>query len=348
MEIGGQTLQVIQRLGLAGGAYVNSSKPSGVKVAGENEQKDLFTGTEDLEELEEEEKGSKPRQEIPAEYTTRFDEERDLTPYLQIVDDIARSRDGNGDINTLSDTERLNLARALSGYGVDVLSNLESSKLKILLVDPNNPNSTGGMSWQSNVEGGSIGGGYMRGEKTIYLNQGEFNHQEGIQGRTVKNTRHEVGHAVDDMLAPDGLNPNKRYYESSENGELQGLWRNYTERIKDNPDTQWEQYADRSIFGPHEYLAEGIAHYQYNDLTKQELLEKDPELYKVVEQVLNDAKDPALPDEQKKSPLGNIAEGIGDFVGGIANAIANAIGSVIKGIGDAIGGFFSGLFGKGA
>lgn len=353
--IGENTGNLLQRMGLQGGTLPKSAfatpaeekdgpgERSSSPGSASRTSGDIFARTDELDELEGEEAAGKPKEAYPQEFY-RFDENADLSPYLAIVDQMARQRDENGQEVNLTDTERQNLARALSSYDPATLQNISDSKVRILLVDPNNPNSTGNMQWGDNGHGGYVNGGYNRLDKTISLRQDQFNNPDGLQPKDVFSTRHEIGHAIDDMLVPDGIHNDERpYAESTTDPRIIRSYVDYMKKIENNPDAKWEDYANRETFGPHEYLAEGIAHYMQSDETRRELQEKDPQLYQQIEEILNKSKDTSLPDKQQQGFLGNLCEGIGDAVKGITDAIGN----VIKGIGDAIGGLFKGLFGQG-
>lgn len=101
---------------------------------------------------------------------------------------------------------------------------------------------------------------------------------------------HELGHALDDLAAPDGNG--KPVLKSEIDPEVARMHRAYCERVdqlhwwqKLCHRTQWSDYARTS---PQEYLAEGVMDYTRSPHHNERLRKADPELHAYVQGLLVD------------------------------------------------------------
>ncbi|MCE7873411.1 hypothetical protein DYH09_23970 [bacterium CPR1] len=106
----------------------------------------------------------------------------------------------------------------------------------------------------------------------------------------VSTVLHELGHALDDLAAPD--EGEKPVLRSERDPRLQQLHQSYCRRVdelswwqKFCSQTMWSDYARTS---PQEYLAEGVMDFTRSPHHNQRLLRADPELHAYVQGLLVD------------------------------------------------------------
>jgi hypothetical protein len=127
--------------------------------------------------------------------------------------------------------------------------------------------------------------GYYLNEKKVALI-----HQDKLKGQTAA---HELGHAVDDLAAPDvkapksgqGINGSDTLvkFKSDEDPQVQKLYTDYMKRTENykpgdmkSMKNVWSEYARTN---KREYIAEGTAMYEQNQSSQQLLKQEDPGLY---------------------------------------------------------------------
>ena len=122
---------------------------------------------------------------------------------------------------------------------------------------------------------------YYPSRKTVSL---------GARRQSADTLVHELGHALDDLAAPDSQDG--PVLGSQADSRLQGLYEDYVRRVEAAPGWQrslergavWSDYATTS---PQEYLAEGIMQASRNPRSEARLLQQDPGLLGYVRDLMN-------------------------------------------------------------
>lgn len=106
----------------------------------------------------------------------------------------------------------------------------------------------------------------------------------------VSTVLHELGHALDDLAAPD--EGEKPVLRSERDPRLQQLHQSYCQRVDEL--SWWQKFCSRTMWSdyartnPQEYLAEGVMDFTRSPHHNQRLLQADPELHAYVQGLLVD------------------------------------------------------------
>lgn len=122
---------------------------------------------------------------------------------------------------------------------------------------------------------------YYPGSKTLHI---------AARRLDASTVLHELGHAIDDLAAPDvGGKPVLR---SEVDTRVAGMHKAYCERVEDlswwqkwTSGTRWSDYARTT---PQEYLAEGVMDFTRSPRHNEKLRQADPELHAYVQGLLLD------------------------------------------------------------
>lgn len=162
---------------------------------------------------------------------------------------------------SLSGSESRVLLRAARRLGPDAVQRLQEGGIRLALLQDSFLDARSSLS--------AI---YHPDRKTVEI---------GSQRLSVDTVVHELGHALDDLAAPDGAEP---VLKSSGDPHLKALYEAYRERVEEAPGWQrdldrgpvWSDYAATNV---HEYLAEGVMKYCAGS---RRLREQDPALHEYV------------------------------------------------------------------
>ncbi|MHC9544722.1 MAG: hypothetical protein AB9903_34850 [Vulcanimicrobiota bacterium] len=198
-----------------------------------------------------------------------------MGPYEDMAKSLCSSYDEQGRQIPLTKKQEKRMAMMMSSYDISTLQNLQKEGVKIDLVD------------DGFFPEGS-GGGYRADNKHLALRSSSFS-DDAPDGRFlsgVSSGRHELGHAIDDMLAPDM--GNIPIYQSDNNEEVNEMFTNYQNRVAVDSSQRWDGYKWDKL-NPGEYVGEGMELYQFAKETRDLLKEKDPALYAYIENMLQQA-----------------------------------------------------------
>jgi hypothetical protein len=123
--------------------------------------------------------------------------------------------------------------------------------------------------------------------RTEYL-PGSKRLEVGSRRLSLDTLLHELGHALDDLAAPD--EPGAAVLRSQRDEGLQKLYADYCQRVgglswwqRHLGHQMWSDYATTSV---QEYLAEGIMHFSRSQASRRRLERSDPELCRYLEEFL--------------------------------------------------------------
>lgn len=219
----------------------------------------------------------------------------EMARYQEIASRMARVVEADGSLRKVNDEELYILVGGLRRYDMTTLENLERSGIHIRLVDHQNPPPGGYPGGLAKWKRGGLGY-YDRNQKVIVLRRTDF--RNGGARQIAGTIRHEVAHAVDDMLMSDPV-VGRATMATEHDPRLRELYRDYLARGKRDRGQVWSHYARSQ---PAEYFAEGVRMYMGTERQRARLREKDPRLYAYVEEVLARSRDRALPDRQWHLP----------------------------------------------
>jgi hypothetical protein len=242
--------------------------------------------------------GGYREQNVNGQVTKHIGADPNMARFDAIADRMGQNMGPNGEPRRLTDEQRYQLGADLSRFDPATLQNLDQNGVKIKIYDHENPppgGYPGGRAeWKKNS-----GGYYVYNDKSIVLKQSNFRNGGNIRSTDI--THHELGHAVDDLLAPD--NAQGPQLATDQDPYLQNIYQQYKTRAEADKSQEWSAYGTTS---PQEYFAEGVSEYLGGDKAKQMLKEKDPQLFAYVDQKMNQSKDRSIPYRQMTnySPYG--------------------------------------------
>ncbi|MDQ7826583.1 MAG: hypothetical protein RDV48_27520 [Candidatus Eremiobacteraeota bacterium] len=224
-----------------------------------------------------------------------------MADYGKIVDRLASFKDNSGGTRALTEEQRYNLTAALSRYDLKTLEALEKQGVRIDVLDHTGPQAPGG--WPRTARGL-----YQEREKRITLRETDLGGGGSLSG--LGTARHEMAHALDDMLVPD-QDRNSPLSATTNDPALRKIYDDYKRRtgLMNTADMMnmgmstggggaeslgqgdrslvWSDYAAKD---PSEYFAEGTRLYLGSDRERETLKKLDPGLYSYVEKLLARAR----------------------------------------------------------
>jgi hypothetical protein len=234
--------------------------------------------------------GGYREQNVNGQVTKHTGADPNMARFEAQADRMGQNMGPNGEPRRLTEEQRYQLGADLSRFDPGTLKNLEENGVKIKIWDHENPPPNGypggRAEWKKNS-----GGYYVYNDKSINLKQSNFRNGGNIRSTDI--THHEMGHAVDDLLAPDTANGPQ--LKTDQDPYLQGIYQDYKARAEADKSQEWSAYGTTN---PQEYFAEGVSEYLGGDKAKQTLMEKDPKLYAYVEQKMNQSKNRSIPYRQ--------------------------------------------------
>ena len=179
----------------------------------------------------------------------------------------------DGKRKALSPEELQKVAESLSKLPAATLEKLRRQGFKIEVNEG---------SWPGRES--STEGEYDPSSKVIHILASKLG-SETIEGKPVDRLVHELGHACDDMLKRDGQGGTKRQSDESDFGDLFNAYQFRQMKIGDHQPEIGKRFGVVTGQNRREYFAEGTRLYLSSPETREELRQKDPELYAYLQKV---------------------------------------------------------------